>query len=407
MNMINVLQRLAELDSQNQNVVTAKPTISPNAAVEAIQKTLSEELSVDSLRYLSGVKETLEECGMMPGMSSAPTPASFSVNATASSGDEVANMINQIMNLAGARPVSGSDMPVDAQPKVFSGNGVQQGGELSGNDGMKRMMDMMNEPEDEGVEDALMPDMGAEEPMGGELSPVSGAEEPMGDTGTGPIGDVDIAGVGGALAGAAVHGDADGAAAGMDDGKDATYSGGEDMRKLIDAVMQPRVSDVDNTPAEPSSAQPFDSTAREYNPNAGGGGDRMDGNMPKGKVTFEDQLFAEYAKFVSEGKGDGNLANNAKPYDKVTRGDVIAGRLGKDEKGGKKVKEAMKEKCCCATKGEDSCPVHGVTEGEQKTMSRAAKGHEKYGKEGMQALAKAGKEGKDLDKVRAKYNKYD
>jgi hypothetical protein len=47
---------------------------------------------------------------------------------------------------------------------------------------------------------------------------------------------------------------------------------------------------------------------------------------------------------VAEGKkkGDGNLANNAKPYDKVTRGDVIAGRLGKDEKGGKAVKEAAK-----------------------------------------------------------------
>lgn len=45
--------------------------------------------------------------------------------------------------------------------------------------------------------------------------------------------------------------------------------------------------------------------------------------------------------------------------------------------------------------------------GEKKTMSRAAKGHEKYGKEGMKALAKAGKEGKDLDKVREKYNKYD
>ena len=46
----------------------------------------------------------------------------------------------------------------------------------------------------------------------------------------------------------------------------------------------------------------------------------------------------------AEGKGDGNLANNAKPYDKVTRGDVIAGRLGKDEKGGKdkKVKETLK-----------------------------------------------------------------
>jgi len=42
------------------------------------------------------------------------------------------------------------------------------------------------------------------------------------------------------------------------------------------------------------------------------------------------------SKKTEEGKGDGNLANNAKPYDKVTRGDVIAGRLGKDEEGGKK-----------------------------------------------------------------------
>ena len=39
--------------------------------------------------------------------------------------------------------------------------------------------------------------------------------------------------------------------------------------------------------------------------------------------------------YEAKKKGDGNLANNAKPYDKVTRGDVIAGRLGKDAKGGK------------------------------------------------------------------------
>jgi len=42
------------------------------------------------------------------------------------------------------------------------------------------------------------------------------------------------------------------------------------------------------------------------------------------------------AKKTEEDKGDGNLANNAKPYDKVTQGDVVAGRLGKDEEGGKK-----------------------------------------------------------------------
>ena len=47
---------------------------------------------------------------------------------------------------------------------------------------------------------------------------------------------------------------------------------------------------------------------------------------------------------ASKKKGDGNLANNAKPYDKVTRGDVIAGRLGKDEKGGKKKPTSAKAK---------------------------------------------------------------
>ena len=43
----------------------------------------------------------------------------------------------------------------------------------------------------------------------------------------------------------------------------------------------------------------------------------------------------------------------------------------------------------------------------ERDMSRAAKGYEKYGKEGMEALAKAGREGKALDTVRAKYDKYD
>jgi hypothetical protein len=42
---------------------------------------------------------------------------------------------------------------------------------------------------------------------------------------------------------------------------------------------------------------------------------------------------------VTAGKGmnnDGNLANNYPPYNKVTRGDVIAGATGKDQMGGKK-----------------------------------------------------------------------
>lgn len=50
----------------------------------------------------------------------------------------------------------------------------------------------------------------------------------------------------------------------------------------------------------------------------------------------------------------------------------------------------------------------GVAEGE-KTMSRAAKGNEKYGKDGMKALAKAGREGaseKKLDAIRDKHDNY-
>jgi hypothetical protein len=64
--------------------------------------------------------------------------------------------------------------------------------------------------------------------------------------------------------------------------------------------------------------------------------------MPAGELhkfaTTKEKGLPKKVKKTDEGN-DGNLANNAKPYDKVTRGDVVAGRLGKDEMGGKKPKE--------------------------------------------------------------------
>jgi len=48
--------------------------------------------------------------------------------------------------------------------------------------------------------------------------------------------------------------------------------------------------------------------------------------------------------YLEEKKGDGNLANNYPPYDKVTRGDVIAGATGKDQMGGKKKKMKNEER---------------------------------------------------------------
>jgi hypothetical protein len=101
-------------------------------------------------------------------------------------------------------------------------------------------------------------------------------------------------------------------------------------------------------------------------------------------------------------KGDGNLANNAKPYDKVTRGDVIAGRLGKDEKGGKSVKEATDEKCNHTAKGK-KCPVHGLKECGSYMEGKPSAGMTAKEKSAVAKKATAGKDigkpGKSFDKV--------
>lgn len=67
---------------------------------------------------------------------------------------------------------------------------------------------------------------------------------------------------------------------------------------------------------------------------------------------------------IEEGN-DGNLANNAKPYNKVTHGDVIAGRLGKDEMGGKKKK--MKEETQSVE--EAKAPTKPAANGKRSTGS--------------------------------------
>ena len=89
-------------------------------------------------------------------------------------------------------------------------------------------------------------------------------------------------------------------------------------------------------------------------------------------------------------KGDGNLANNAKPYDKVTRGDVIAGRLGKDEKGGKAVKEAAK-------------PSAGLSKAKKSATVKDAKAGKDIGKpgKGFDKLAKKAGGGEKGEKIAA------
>jgi hypothetical protein len=80
-----------------------------------------------------------------------------------------------------------------------------------------------------------------------------------------------------------------------------------------------------------------------------------------------DQENSKYNEGIKKDKkGDGNLANNAKPYNKVTRGDVIAGRLGKDEKGGKKEKKVAEVKMADLP----STRVQGTSYGNQKDYQK-------------------------------------
>lgn len=101
---------------------------------------------------------------------------------------------------------------------------------------------------------------------------------------------------------------------------------------------------------------------------------------------------AEAYSAVYEGKGDGNLANNYPPYDKVTRGDVIAGALGKDQEGGKKKKKVAKEeteivdeKYMGFKKLEASIAARGGVR--DPGAVAASIGRKKYGKEKFQKAA--------------------
>lgn len=128
MQMIDVLKRLAELDSTNPNII-------------------KESAQVD-------------ECGMMPGMvpemgmDLAPEKPSMpaSINMTAGSGDELSNMLATIMQLAGQnKPVSAAP-PVDNAPPA-PGILEPAGGDMSPADNMRSVIDKLNPMDDEGGED--------------------------------------------------------------------------------------------------------------------------------------------------------------------------------------------------------------------------------------------------------------
>jgi hypothetical protein len=126
MQMIDVMKRLAELDAANPNMVNES--------------------------------QAVEECGIMPmmgemGMDKPSTPASM--NITAGSGDELANMLATIMQLAGVKKVEPSDLGIEPEGGdmlTAEPVGGDDEGPMSGTDTMRSMIDKLN-PMDGGDDD--------------------------------------------------------------------------------------------------------------------------------------------------------------------------------------------------------------------------------------------------------------
>jgi hypothetical protein len=93
-------------------------------------------------------------------------------------------------------------------------------------------------------------------------------------------------------------------------------SAGDEMRSVIDKINVDGEDDqeetdesrdefgipgVDTTPNDPTKQKPFTPNEFSNQENSGNQGDRMDGNMPKGRATFE-SLMDEYRQFLADGQ---------------------------------------------------------------------------------------------------------
>jgi hypothetical protein len=207
MQMIDVMKRLAELDSTNPTIVKEN--------------------------------QQVDECGMMPemmgGMTRPSTPANISI--TAGSGPELSGMLRDIMQLAGVHKVEPGHMGMDHDPVTLTAEPAMVAGPQSSDSEMMRS-----------VIDKMNPDAG----------------------------DDDVS---------AAHGDID-------------NDGDHDMADHDEEEEKTAEGEYNNSPNNPRKPPPFNANQYAHQENQPGQGDRMDGTMPK--ATMEQQLMADYKRFISE-----------------------------------------------------------------------------------------------------------
>jgi len=255
MQMIDLMKRLAELDSKNPTIVKeTEGTVSCSSCGEKF-KIAGRKDGFSHCKDHAGKKALdesadLAECGPM-GMTDAmsmdrpSTPAS--INVTAGSGEELGNVLKDIMSLAGVKQV-GAEEPLSAEPEPVMAIDVEPEQDMDPNSSMRSVMDLMNEP--------VVGDEGGEE-----------------------IDDVD--------------------------GLDRDHDGDHDMgdHELEKDDEEADEGQYDNSPANPIKPPMFNANQYAHQENQPGQGDRMDGDRPKAYADMNEAtraLFAEYKKFVSE-----------------------------------------------------------------------------------------------------------
>ena len=212
MKMIDVMKRLAELDAQNPSIVKEDAD--------------------------------LAECGMMPemGMSMDKPSTPATINMTAGSGEELGNLLKDIMSLAGMNKVEPEHLGVEPAPMSMSPEPAIAISGGSPADDMRSVIDKLNPMDDEGGDDVSQS-----------------------------------------------HGDLD-------------NDGDHDMDDHDKEKKEP-VDEYDNDPADSQPKQPFDANQYAHQENQPGQGDRMDGDKPKAYADMNEaaaDLIAQYKQFVNE-----------------------------------------------------------------------------------------------------------
>jgi hypothetical protein len=256
MEMINVLKRLAELDSGNPNVKNRMTVDTPIATVSNVYEDTN----------------SVEECGDMPAPSAAPHSAA-NISVTANSGDEVASMLKSLMALSGLSNTS--SMPSHKEIEVSSPHAAH-----TDHDDMAKMISMIDNSEDH---HKMTDDEQDEGFIGTGLGGYAGGE--LGGMAGGALGTAIGGPVGGAIG--AVVGDVAGTALGAKAGNSLT---GDDEK---DEGM------YDNSPEQ--EIEPHDYGDKQVKPKQQGFAQRLGDNPYKmaheSINNLSSQLLKEYEAF--------------------------------------------------------------------------------------------------------------